>query len=313
MTELHNYALPFRIEGQNVNGRVVKLNSLASDVLLRHDYPEAVNRLLGEALVLASMLGTMLKFDGRFILQLQGSGPISTLMADYTPEAGGVGGLRGFAQFDESALQAALKAGSAPMALLGDKGHMAFTVDQGADMERYQGIVPLEGDTLADAALGYFERSEQIGTALKLAAAPLLLPGGKTEWRAGGIVVQQMAATGGVIDIETPPEGDPELIDDDWNRLEILLQTTEDTELLDSDVSGEALAFRLFHEDGVRVFEPRALTFACPCTRKRVLNMLAGLSDTDRTEMQAQETVEVRCEFCNENYVFSPEEAFSAA
>jgi molecular chaperone Hsp33 len=119
MTELHNYALPFRIEGQNVNGRVVKLNSLASDVLLRHDYPEAVNRLLGEALVLASMLGTMLKFDGRFILQLQGSGPISTLMADYTPEAGGVGGLRGFAQFDEAALQAALKAGSAANGLIG--------------------------------------------------------------------------------------------------------------------------------------------------------------------------------------------------
>ena len=311
MTELHNYALPFRIEGQNVNGRVVKLNSLASDVLLRHDYPEAVNRLLGEALVLASMLGTMLKFDGRFILQLQGSGPISMLMADYTPEAGGVGGLRGFAQFDEAALQAALKAGSPPMALLGDKGHMAFTVDQGADMERYQGIVPLEGDTLADAALGYFERSEQIGTALKLAAAPLLLPGGKTEWRAGGIVVQQMAATGGVVDIETPPEGDPDLVDDDWHRLEILLHTTEDSELLDSELSGEALAFRLFHEDGVRVFEPRELTFACPCTRQRVLNMLAGLPDADRIEMQAQENVEVCCEFCNENYVFSPQEAFS--
>ena len=312
MSALKNYALPFRIEGQNVNGRAVKLNSLASDVLLRHDYPEAVSRLLGEALVLASMLGTMLKFDGRFILQLQGNGPISMLMADYTPEDNGLGGLRGFAQFDEAALATALKAGKPPMALLGDKAHMAFTVDQGADMERYQGIVPLEGDTLADAALGYFERSEQIGTALKLAAAPLLLPGGKTEWRAGGIVVQQMAATGGVVDIETPPEGDPERVDDDWNRLEILLQTTEDSELLDSDVSGEALAFRLFHEDGVRVFEPRALTFACPCTRQRVLNMLAGLSENDRTEMQAQDNVEVRCEFCNENYVFEPTEAFSA-
>lgn len=312
MSALKNYALPFRIEGQNVNGRAVKLNSLASDVLLRHDYPEAVSRLLGEALVLASMLGTMLKFDGRFILQLQGNGPISMLMADYTPEENGLGGLRGFAQFDEAALATALKAGKPPMALLGDKAHMAFTVDQGADMERYQGIVPLEGDTLADAALGYFDRSEQIGTALKLAAAPLLLPGGKTEWRAGGIVVQQMAATGGVVDIETPPEGDPERVDDDWNRLEILLQTTEDSELLDSDVSGEALAFRLFHEDGVRVFEPRALTFACPCTRQRVLNMLAGLSEIDRTEMQAQDNVEVRCEFCNENYVFEPTEAFSA-
>ena len=219
-----------------------------------------------------------------------------------------IGDIRGYASFEEDIIE-----GDTLEDMFGIKGYLAITIDQGKFMERYQGIVPLEGDTLADAALGYFERSEQIGTALKLAAAPLLLPGGKTEWRAGGIVVQQMAATGGVIDIETPPEGDPELIDDDWNRLEILLQTTEDTELLDSDVSGEALAFRLFHEDGVRVFEPRALTFACPCTRQRVLNMLAGLSDTDRTEMQAQETVEVRCEFCNENYVFSPEEAFSAA
>ena len=188
---------------------------------------------------------------------------------------------------------------------------MAFTVDQGADMERYQGIVPLEGANLADAALGYFDRSEQIGTAIKLAAAPLLLPGGKTEWRAGGIVVQQMAASGGIVDIETPPEGEPDHIDDDWNRLEILLATTEPSELLDADVSGEQLAFRLFHEDGVRVFEPRGLQFACPCTRERVLNMLAGLSDQDQAEMQAQENVEVRCEFCNENYLFEPSEAFA--
>lgn len=310
MTALDDYALPFRIEGQNVNGRVVKLNRLASDILLRHDYPEAVSRLLGEALVLAAMLGTMLKFDGRFILQLQGSGPISMLMADFTP-AGPSGGLRGFAQFDEAALSAALKQDGHLMSLMGETGHMAFTVDQGADMERYQGIVPLEGDDLAEAALGYFDRSEQIGTAIKLAAAPLLLAGGKTEWRAGGIVVQQMAADGGTVDVETPPEGDGGPIDDDWNRLEILLATTEASELLDGDVSGEQLAFRLFHEDGVRVFEPRALQFACPCTRERVLNMLAGLSDDDQAEMQAQENVEVRCEFCNENYVFNPAEAFS--
>ena len=310
MAALDDYALPFRIEGQNVNGRVVKLNRLASEVLLRHNYPEAVSRLLGEALVLAAMLGTMLKFDGRFILQLQGSGPISMLMADFTPSAER-GGLRGFAQFDEAALADGLEENGNLTALLGDKGHLAFTVDQGADMERYQGIVPLEGDNLADAALGYFDRSEQIGTAIKLAAAPLLLPGGKTEWRAGGIVVQQVAADGGAVDVETPPEGEPDHNDDDWNRLEILLATTEPSELLDTDVSGEQLAFRLFHEDGVRVFEARGLQFACPCTRERVLNMLAGLSDKDQAEMQAQENVEVRCEFCNENYVFEPAEAFS--
>ncbi len=308
-----DFALPFRIEGHNVNGRVVKLNKLASEVLTRHDYPEAVSRLLGEALVLAAMLGTMLKFDGRFILQLQGSGPINALMADYTPDED-VGSLRGFVQFDEAAIAAALKNDCSPIGLLGDKGHMAFTVDQGADMERYQGIVPLEGACLADAALGYFDRSEQIGTAIKLAAAPLIMAGGKTEWRAGGIVVQQTAAIGGTAsDIETPPEGDPERVDEDWNRLEILLQTTEDSELLDADVSGETLAFRLFHEDGVRVFEPRGLKFACPCSRDRVLNMLAGLSDQDQAEMRQQDNVEVRCEFCNENYVFAPDEAFAAA
>jgi molecular chaperone Hsp33 len=299
-----DYVLPFRIEGHNVNGRVVKLNALASDVLTRHDYPEAVSRLLGEALVLAAMLGSMLKFDGRFILQMQGDGPISMLMADY---ASG-GALRGFAQFDADALQAALKTDAAPMRLLGAKSHMAFTVDQGADMERYQGIVPLDGDTLAEAALGYFERSEQIGTVLKLAAAPLLLAGGETQWRAGGIVIQQTAASGG---IDVPPEGDPEHFDEEWNRLSILLQTTEDSELLDSELDGETLAYRLFHEDGVRVFEARELKFACPCTRARVANMLRGLPEEDQNEMRAQENIDVRCEFCNEQYVFAPEEAFA--
>lgn len=301
---LRDYVLPFRVEGHNVNGRVVKLNRLASDVLTRHDYPEAVSRLLGEALVLAAMLGSMLKFDGRFILQMQGDGPISMLMADY---ASG-GNLRGFAQFDAAAVTAALKNEATAMALLGAKSHMAFTVDQGADMERYQGIVPLDGDTLAEAALAYFERSEQIGTVLKLAAAPLLLAGGETEWRAGGIVLQQTAATGG---IDLPPEGDPEHVDEDWNRLSILLQTTEDSELLDSELEGETLAYRLFHEDGVRVFEPRRLQFACPCTRERVANMLRGLPDDDRREMRTQDNIEVRCEFCNEQYVFAPDEAFA--
>ena len=310
MTEAQSdYVLPFRIEGHNVNGRVVKLNALASQVLGRHDYPEAVNRLLGEALVLAAMLGTMLKFDGRFILQLNGNGPIKMLMADYTPAQSGAGGLRGFAQFDADAVSTALQQDSTPIGLLGDKGHMAFTVDQGADMERYQGIVPLEGDTLAQAALGYFERSEQIGTALKLAAAPLLLAGGKTEWRAGGIVVQQTAAAGG---IETPPEGDPERVDEDWNRLEILLQTTEDSELLDADLAGDRLAYRLFHEDGVRVFDRRELAFACPCSRERLANMLSGMPEEDRAEMAQQASIDVRCEFCNTQYEISPEEAFGS-
>ena len=306
MSDRRDLTLPFRIEGQNVNGRIVKLNQLASDVLSRHDYPESVGRLLGEALVLAAMLGSMLKFDGRFILQLQGKGPISMLMGDY---ASG-GALRGFAQFDAEQLEAALERGESGLALLGDKGHMAFTVDQGEDMERYQGIVPLEGADLAEAALEYFHRSEQIETSLRLAAAPMILPGGNTEWRAGGILLQQGAKEGGT---DTPPDTELRVASDDWQRLRILLQTTQDSELLDVDLEAETLAYRLFNEDGVRVFEPRPLHFLCPCTRQRVQNMLSGLPDQDRSEMAEQENIEVRCEFCNELYVFEPEEAFGSA
>ena len=305
-----DYVLPFRLDGHNVNGRVVQLDHLATQVITRHDYPEAVNRLLGEALVLVSMLGTMLKFDGRFILQLHGKGAVSTLMVDYAPDGDGVGEMRGFAQFDEAAVHQALKDEVSPIGLLGEGSHMAFTVDQGADMERYQGIVPLEGATLAEAALEYFQRSEQIATTLKLAAAPLLLSGGKVEWRAGGIVVQQTATTGG---IELPPEGDPDYVDEEWNRLKILLETTQDSELLDTEIDPQTLAFRLFHEEGVRVFDTRPLRFACPCSRERVQNMLQGLPDTDQGEMQSQETIEINCDFCNEQYVFSPQEAFVAA
>jgi len=306
MTDSADFALPFRIEGQNVNGRIVKLNQLASDVLSRHNYPEEVGRLLGEALVLAAMLGTVLKFDGRFILQLQGKGPISMLMGDYAQG----GALRGFAQFDQEKLDAALANGDNGLALLGANGHMAFTVDQGADMERYQGIVPLEGENLAQAALEYFHRSEQIATSLRLAAAPMILPGGKTEWRAGGILLQQAAKDGGT---DSPPDRELRVESDDWQRLTILLQTTEDSELLDAELEAETLAYRLFNEDGVRVFDARPLHFDCPCSRDRVKNMLSGLSETDQDEMQEQETIEVRCEFCNELYLFSPTEAFSAS
>ena len=306
MNDMQDFTLPFRVEGQDANGRIVKLNHLASDVLSRHDYPEAVGRILGEALVLAAMLGSMLKFDGRFILQLQGKGPISMLVGDY---ASG-GALRGFAQFDADALSAALSEGQTGIDLLGEKGHMAFTVDQGADMERYQGIVPLEGATLAEAALGYFTQSEQIETSLRLAAAPILLAGGKSEWRAGGIILQQGAREGGH---DEAPDSELRQVSDDWQRLNIMLQTTEDSELLDAELEAETLAYRLFNEDGVRVFDKRPLHFACPCSRERVHNMLVGLPEDDREQMTEDERIEVRCEFCNELYEFEPDEAFAAS
>ena len=298
-----DFIRPFRIEGQNVNGRIVRLQAVVTDILTRHNYPDVINHLLGEALVLAAMLGSSLKFDGRFILQLQGGGAISMLMAEYKS----AGEMRAYARFDAEALAAAQKSGVQGLALMqSDKqaAHMAFTIEQRTDGENYQGIVSLEGDNLAQAALGYFERSEQISTRLKLASAPIILRAGKTKWCAGGIMLQQAPDIGGKM---------PSLRqDDDWHRLAILLDTTQDSELLDNTISVEKLLYRLFNEDDVRLFEPRVLRFLCSCSRLRVQNMLRALPDTEQTQMQGEDKIEVRCEFCAKLYQFSPQEAFTA-
>ena len=307
-----DFIRPFRIEGQNVNGRIVRLQAVVTDILTRHNYPDVINNLLGEALVLAAMLGSSLKFDGRFILQLQGAGAISMLMAEYKS----AGEMRAYARFDTEALAAAQKSGVQGLALMQspeqpdaqpdvqpDKqaAYMAFTIEQSENVENYQGIVPLAGDNLAQAALGYFERSEQISTRLKLAAAKLILPANKTQWCVGGIMLQQAADTGGKL---------PALRhDDDWQRLAILLDTTQDSELLDNTISVEKLLYRLFNEDDVRLFEARPLRFLCSCSRLRVQNMLRGLPQAERAEMQIENKIEVRCEFCAKLYQFSPQEA----
>src|SRR3978361_948104 len=154
-------ALPFEVDALDLRGRLTRLGPALDDILTKHDYPAPVCKLLGEAIVLATLLGSSLKFDGRFILQTQTDGPVSFLIVDLqAPDR-----LRAYARFDAARLKDGMNSG----ALLG-RGHLAMTIDQGPDMSRYQGLVALEGGSLEDAAHEYFLRSEQIPTRVRLQA-----------------------------------------------------------------------------------------------------------------------------------------------
>jgi len=273
-----NLVLPFAVAPLGVRGRVVRLGSVIDEIVKKHDYPQAVSRLLAEAVSLTAILGSALKFEGKLILQAQSDGPVSLLVADYTSP----GNIRGYAHFDAARVD-----DKSP--LLG-KGHLALTIDQGEDMEQYQGIVELDGQSLAKAADSYFEKSEQLPSLIMLAGGLLVDETGE-HWRAGGIMVQYLAAEGA-------SHGD------DWTRARVLAETARDDELLDPVLDAERLLYRLYHEDGVTVYTPQPINHACTCSRDRMFEMLKGFSSQDRKDMEDDGRLEVTCQFCSNVHEF---------
>ncbi len=302
--------LPFEVPALDLRGRVVRLGPSIDEIITRHDYPAPVAKLLGEAVVLTVLLGSTLKFEGRFILQTQTDGPVRMLVVDYTTP----GQIRACARFDRDRVAAA-EAGADAGALLG-QGHLAMTIDRGQDMSRYQGLVALEGCNLEDAAHEYFLRSEQIPTRGRLPVAEELRPGAGHRWRAGGILLQFLPKAaermrGPDLDPGDAPEGvEPhELPEDDaWLEGRALVETVEDLELIDPAVSSEALLYRLFHERGVKVFKDASLRAQCSCSREGVSTMLRSFSQDDRDHMVMNGVISVTCEFCNSTYDFKPDE-----
>ena len=304
--------LPFEVASLDLRGRLTRLGPALDDILTKHDYPPAVGKLLGEAIVLTTLLGSSLKFDGRFILQTQTDGPVSFLIVDFqAPDR-----LRAYARFDAARLKEGLDSG----ALLG-KGHLAMTIDQGPDMSRYQGMVALDGGSLEDAAHEYFLRSEQIPTRVRLAVGEEWRGGEgggpKHRWRAGGILLQFLPkaperARQADLHPGDAPEGSVTHAveeDDAWVEGQSLISTVQDIELIDPDLSGERLLYRLFHERGVRVFPPLPLRAQCSCSRDAVASMLASFAPNDRADMVKDGKVVVTCEFCSSVYQFTPREA----
>jgi molecular chaperone Hsp33 len=281
---------PFFLPSQPVRGRLIRLGPLANTLLTRHDHPEPVRRLLGEALALAASLAAALKFSGSFSVQAKGDGPVSMLLADCTD----IGALRGYARVNMERF-AALSADEPITArtLLGD-GYLAFTVDQGPEREPQQGIVALTGASLSEMAEHYFETSEQLACQVHLAAAET--PNG---WRASALVLEKIAGAGGI---------DPELShaeqEESWRTACILADTITDDELLTDELLPERVLYRLFHGEGVAVDRPRTLAYGCRCSRARLADILEGFSHADLDHMASDGDIVMTCEFCNFDFRF---------
>jgi molecular chaperone Hsp33 len=282
---------PFYLPHRPVRGRLVRLGPLADALLTRHDNHPVVTRLAGQALALTAALSTALKFRGWFSLQAKGDGPVPMLLADCTD----TGALRGYARAEAGKLDTLLATDAAPTAdaLLG-AGYLAFTVDQGANQSPHQGIVAIEGDSLAEMALHYFRTSEQLRCMVHLACE--LTPGG---WRASALILEKIAGAGGV-----DPELDDQAQEESWRTATALAGTLTDAELLDDDLPPERLLFRLFHTEGVAVDRARALSYGCRCSRARLAGILEGFSDDDLDHMNVDGDIVMTCEFCNYDFRF---------
>jgi molecular chaperone Hsp33 len=290
-----DFSLTFLLHGGAHRGRLVRLDETTAEILGRHAYPPAVARLCAETAALAVALAFSMKFDGVFTLQAQGDGPVRQLVADVTSG----GAVRAYAGFAADSLDAAAAAGEdvSLQRLLG-AGHLAFTVDRGAGMTRYQGIVPLEGATLADCIHQYFRQSEQLETAIKVASAPIETAEGRTVWRAAAVMLQRMPG-------ETADVDDEEARDDAWRTAVILLGSLTALELLDPALAAERVLHRLFHSEGLAIAgDRRALAFGCRCSRRKVVDTLAAFPPDDIGDMvQADGTIAVTCQFCSSTYI----------
>ena len=284
---------PFIIELSGLRGRMLRLGPLLDDILSRHDYPPPVARLLGETIALACLLSSGLKYEGVFTLQISGDGPVSLVVADVTS----AGQVRGYARYSGQPVPVDP---DSPLSLVGD-GRMAFTVDQGADTDRYQGIVALTGPTLAESFRHYFKQSEQLEVGVSLSVGPASSPsaegggdGGTPPWRAGALMIQRLPDQERIV-----PTADR---DELWSRAKIFMESATERELLDPGLKTTDMLLRLFHEDGVRVFEPMAYHRGCRCSRERILRTLASFEPEERESLQTDGEIEVVCEFCNTAY-----------
>jgi len=284
----------FLFERWPVRGHFVRLDAAWRAVIEHHRYPPVLVGALGEAMAATTLLAGTMKFRGQLSLQFQGPGPVHLMVAQCTHRHA----IRGVARY-----RGELPAG-ATLAELTGGGQLAATVENEQKSNRYQGIVPLDGPRLASCLEAYFARSEQLPSALVLAA---------DAEHAAGLLLQRVA-TGAGASYEENPRALAEA-DDAWDRLRLLASTVSREELL--QLPCETLLQRLFHEDDVRVFEGSPVFFQCTCSRERVSGILRSLGEPEvRDIVRERGNVEVHCEFCNRAYSFDAIDAarlFAAA
>lgn len=277
--------LPFALESSALRGRIVRLGPVATQILTAHDYPQILAATLAKTLAAATLFAAMIKYEGVFSLQFQGDGPVDLMVVDVTSAMD----IRGYANA-RGPLPEHLSVGE-----MFGKGHIAFTVMQDAAEDRYQGIVPIEGESIEQICTEYFAQSEQIDTCFRFAAHC----DEQGQWRVGGVMLQRMP--------DDPNTDDKDRITraQDWDRARVLLRSVTDDELTRYDLSPEDVLYRLFHEEGVRVFDRRDVARGCRCTPEKLSGVLASLSDEDRKECVVDGCITMRCEFCSKDWRFT--------
>ncbi len=295
---------PFLIDHSHIRGKLVRLSDAAQTILSQHAYPDCVSRLLAEMLVIVSMLSSNLKSEGVLTIQASGDGPVSFMVVDATHE----GHLRGYAEINETGweqLEALSGAASAPLLsdILG-QGRLAITLDQGEGEDRYQGIVELAGTSFSDAIQLYFTQSQQVEMALRLAVQK------EEVWAAAGIMIERVPEEGGnAAHPEFNAAGEVEAdSEEQWQRTRLFMDTVQENELLDADISGWNLLMRLFNEEGVWAYKPKPLCACCRCSRERIIGILSTIPYEELHDMLDNGRITVNCRFCNSNEYFSEAE-----
>lgn len=306
----------FLINDADVRGRFVRLGPVADTVLGRYDYPPAVARLLGELLLVAAMLGSNLKHQGIFTIQIRGEGLIKLLVVD----AVFGGQLRGFAEVTDENRAAIEKLGegATPAQLFGENAYFAITLDPGESMQRYQGVVGLEGESITDALTAYFTHSQQVEVLFKLA-----LSRSDKNWIAGGLMIERLpegSRSQDAIDTELDEASSlrrdsivkealaEEIGDENWRYARAIAETVKQTELTDPMLDAPTLLYRLYHEEGVWVEDAQPLSTGCRCSRQRIEDLLRSMPLTDRADMVVDGVASVHCQFCNTTEKFTPEQ-----
>jgi molecular chaperone Hsp33 len=281
-----DFVLPFDLPDAGLRGRLVRLDAVSTRALAAHPLPEPAARVAAETCVLGTLLGSALKLDGRLTVQTKSAGPLDLVAADYYgAEQDRPAGIRSYARLDEGRF-ASLGESQRSFESITGEGVVAITIEPKTGGQRYQGIVSLAQASIAASAEAYFAQSEQLPTAIRLAAAPVFEPGRRrSQWLAGGLMLQ--ATPEGRVDAE------------DWERLASYVTTLEDMELIDISLAAETVLWRLFHEDEVRVHQAESIAFRCDCDAERIASVLRAYPPSERDGLaDADGIVRARCEFC---------------
>ena len=305
--------LPFQLDVSDIRGRVVRLDGALDEILSQHQYPPQIEALVAETALLTALIGQSIKLRWKLSLQVRGKGAARLIATDYygPSDEGEPARIRAYASYDADRLDPAASAYSQV-----GEGYFAVMLDQGAGMTPYQGFTPIAGNSLSDCAQTYFAQSEQLPTRFALTFGKSQMPGHPSHWRGGGVMLQHMPQVGQSV---ASPEGSGEggLLThtdilagepaENWTRVNALLDTVEELELIGPTVAPTELLVRLFHEEGPRVFVATPVHFGCSCSAEKVHQTMSIYSQRDIAHMTTPEgIVTADCQFCGAHYEFDP-------